>query len=214
MKEVTPGQIIKILTLIKGYGSAIVQDLLGSGLLSDLLEADIPRINRDDFRRMLGFSARGEIFHITIPYSQPIEDEIKLGGFREVSSCITDRNFSTDEEIAKGIVEADAIIVPFSELGELEMTPEEIIAALDKKGLRPGTFKELVALYKQCGNQETLRSKLPIVALGSVIFYESGGCCEVANLGEDGSLRLPYFNWSKFRWSSYTDDHFLAFYNK
>ena len=148
---------------------------------------------------------KGKIFRITILYNQRVEDEIASAGLAYADSDITDKNFSTDEETAKGTVETDAIIVHFNE----PMTSEEVIAALDKKGLRPGTPKELVALHKGCDNQDALQDELPLVALGGKVWQDSRGLRFVAYLSRFGSKRNLNPHWFDDGWNS--DYRFLAF---
>ena len=148
---------------------------------------------------------KGKIFRITILYNQRVEDEIASAGLAYADSNITNENFSTDEETAKGTVETDAIIVHFNE----PMTSEEVIAALDKKGLRPGTPKELVALHKGCDNQDALQDELPLVALGGKVWQDSRGLRFVAYLSRFGSKRNLNPHWFDDGWNS--DYRFLAF---
>ena len=54
MKDATLKQAGKVLTLMENTPCEQLQELLGSGLLSDLLSSDTKRINRDEFRKMCG----------------------------------------------------------------------------------------------------------------------------------------------------------------
>ncbi|NTU66476.1 MAG: hypothetical protein HGB08_00975 [Candidatus Moranbacteria bacterium] len=54
MKDATLKQAGKVLTLMENTPCEQLQELLGSGLLSDLLSCDTKRISRDEFRKMCG----------------------------------------------------------------------------------------------------------------------------------------------------------------
>ncbi|MDO8664011.1 MAG: hypothetical protein Q7K44_00445, partial [Candidatus Liptonbacteria bacterium] len=71
-KDATLGQGIKMLTLIEQKETPCeqLQKLLASGLLSDLLDADVDGIDRDTFRRVIGLKP--------IEHSFPLWKTIKL----------------------------------------------------------------------------------------------------------------------------------------
>ncbi|HBR71598.1 MAG TPA: hypothetical protein DEA27_02180, partial [Candidatus Moranbacteria bacterium] len=54
MKDATLKQAGKVLMLMENTPCEQLQELLGSGLLSDLLSSDTKRINRDEFRKVCG----------------------------------------------------------------------------------------------------------------------------------------------------------------
>ena len=54
MKDATLKQAGKVITLMENTPCEQLQELLGSGLLSDLLTADVKRISRDEFRKVCG----------------------------------------------------------------------------------------------------------------------------------------------------------------
>ena len=74
MKDATLKQDGKVLTLMEDVSCEQLQKLLGSGLLSDLLNSDVKRINRDEFRKVCGlkpvvrsWSEQDGVIRFTLP---------------------------------------------------------------------------------------------------------------------------------------------------
>lgn len=148
-------------------------------------------------------------FHVTIDYDRLIEEYEPFG--KPTGYYYTEKRLSSEKERVQGIVKVEAISLPFSELRKSEkitsMTSEEVIAALDKKGLRPATPKELVALCDECGDQDTLPRHLIALGVapgGSFVVLDGSRCVPHA---DRRSLNLIGVNNG---WDSYY--HFLAFH--
>ena len=62
MKKATLDQASKILSLFEGVPLQQLQNLLGSGLLADLRDANVSKINRYEFRRVCGLKFIGSVF--------------------------------------------------------------------------------------------------------------------------------------------------------
>ncbi|MEK9186401.1 MAG: hypothetical protein AAB885_02325, partial [Patescibacteria group bacterium] len=62
----TLNQAAKILELFKETPNEQIQAILGSGLLTDLRDANISKINREDYRRVCGLKPPIPTFTLTI----------------------------------------------------------------------------------------------------------------------------------------------------
>jgi hypothetical protein len=190
MKNATLGHGVKILQLIdqKGIPGEQIQKIIGSGLLSDLLDANIGTVDRNEFRKLLGLNAF-YIYHMTVDYSQSIEKAAKAGKYRWVNSDITSENFPTKRS---GIVEVDIELVHFGR----DMSTEEVLAELGKRGLRPAETHELLKLGEKFPD---LQREFPIIALGSVCrdSYDDLSC---PSLDSNRSVRVLYLYCLGGRW--------------
>jgi len=73
MKTATLGQVRKVLGLLDRAPQEQVQALLESGLLSDLLSANLAEVNRNKFRGACGLLPIPEASRITIDRSRPFD---------------------------------------------------------------------------------------------------------------------------------------------
>lgn len=166
MKDATLKQAGKALEVIgqKEIPGEQLQELIGSGLLSDLLDADIGAIDRNEFRKICGLKPKN-IFSVSVNYDRSVEDGIKAGEYVWVNDDITQEHFPTKRS---GTAEIDVELVYFGD----DVGVDEAFAGLDRKGLRPAELHELLALGEKFPD---LQSKFPIIALGSVLQSPTGG---------------------------------------
>ena len=146
MKEATLNQAGKVLEVIgqKGIPREQLQKLLGSGLLSDLLDANVDSVDRDTFRQAIGLKPLGAHTTITrypmlIDYDRLVEDGIKAGKYDWKNDDIMSKNFPSQET---GTREATVELFRYGK----DMSTDEVLAELDKQGYRPATLKELLAI--------------------------------------------------------------------
>ena len=195
MKEATLNQAGKVLEVIgqKGIPREQLQKLLGSGLLSDLLDANVDSVDRDTFRQAIGLKPLGAHTTITYPmlidYDRLVEDGIKAGKYDWKNDDIMSKNFPSQET---GTREATVELFRYGK----DMSTDEVLAELDKQGYRPATLKELLAIGEK---HPDLQKEFLIFALGSV--WQSPrvdrGC---PYLGRGGSLRSLGLGWIGGRW--------------
>ncbi len=192
-KDATLGQGIKMLTLIEQKETPCeqLQKLLASGLLADLLDANVDEINRNAFRQFIGLKPL-DIYTLTINYSRSVEDGVKAGKYDWSNSDITSSHFSSDEV---GTKEVSIELIHFGR----NMETNEVLSELDKMELRPATLKELLAFGEKYPN---LQRKFPIIALGSVWQYPDGNR-RCAHLGGRDSERNLNLRWLVRRWNDH-----------
>ena len=196
MKEATLKQAGKVLELIgqKETPCEQLQKLLGSGLFSDLLDANVDSVNRDIFRESIGLKSLGVYAAITghtipINYNRSVEDGIKAGNYDWKNNDITSKHFPSQETGSREVV------IELFHFGK-DMSTDEVLAELDKQGYRPATLKELLPLGEKYPN---LQREFPIIALGSV-WRDSNGNRFCPYLGRDGSERNLDLRWVGRRW--------------
>lgn len=198
MKTATLGHGVKILQMIdqKGTPGDQVQELIGSGLLSDLLDANISVVERNEFRKILGLNALN-VYRLTVNYDQSVEKAIKAGRYDWTNNDITSKNFPTKRS---GTAEVDIELIHFNR----DMNTDEVLAELDKRGLRPAELHELLKLGEKYPD---LQREFPIIALGSV-WQSSGGDRYCPCIYRDGSKLYLDLIWIGSRWGGRC--HFAA----
>ncbi len=167
MKNATLGHGVKILQLIaqKGTSGEQIQELISSGLLSDILNANIGAVDRNEFRKLLGLNTLNiyhvdySIYRLAVDYGQSVEEAVEAGRYDRVNSDITSKNFPTKKS---GIAEVSIDLVCFN---RDTITADEVLVELDKRGLRPAETHELLKIGEKFPD---LQREFPIVALGSV----------------------------------------------
>jgi hypothetical protein len=138
-------------------------------------------------------------FKLVVDYGKSLGEMIVAGQFDWVNDDITAEHFPITE---KGTVEVD---LQYVHLGRTATTAE-VLAEMEKLGLRPATIAELVAFAAK--NPEEQR-KYWIVALGSS-WVDGGGHRKVPILDGSDSERHLYLYWDgpQNEWND--DNRFLA----
>ncbi len=190
MKEATLRQGSKVLDLIlqKEVPSEQLQKLLGSGLLYDLLDADVDKVDREAFRQVIGLKPQNT-YSITVNYDRFIEDAVRAGNYHWKNSNINSKNFSTKKS---GIAEVDVELVHFNR----NLSAEEAPIKLNKQGQRPAEIHELLALGEKYTD---LQKEFPIIAFGSV-WQDLDGRPVCACLTVDGDYRTLFLYWVGHGW--------------
>lgn len=131
--------------------------VLHDGYLSDVVEAivlgTVPA--RDEFRKILGLPPL-ELW-ITVNRGLSLKEMITAGEYDWVNPEITPERFPIT---GTGENKLKAEIIHFN----CDMSSEDVVAKLDKVGLRPGSIEELLAFGATFPD---MQRKFPIVALGS-----------------------------------------------
>lgn len=135
---------------------------------------------------------------IAIDYGKSVEELVRAGRYDYANSDVTAKNFPPQ---GKGTAQLDAVLVHLNRYVE----SEEVLAELEKVGLRAGTLQELLAFGVQYPN---VQREYPIVALGSV-WRDPYGDRYVPYLWGRGSERHLDLRWFDYSWGDH--DRFLAF---
>jgi len=190
MKEATLKQAGKVLDLIRHKETSCeqLQKLLGSGLLSDLLDANIDTVDRNAFRQIIGFFAFNfNAYAMTVNYDRSVKDSIKTGNYDRVNSDsdIVSKHFPSQETGRQDITIG---LVHFGKYGKYIET-DEVIRELNKNGLRPATLKELLVFGEKYPD---FQRDFSIIALGSVWNIPGGyrGCACLDGDVSERSLSL------------------------
>lgn len=194
-------QAANLLTLVgnKGTPSEQIQKLYNSGLLADLLDANVDKVNRDEFRKVLGLvalepravanAATYPSFTVPVDYALSLPEMITAGRYDDVSNSITPERFPI-----QGIGKRETVIHLVHPGKEVESQP--LIDEMDALGYRPATIAELLALGAK---YPELQREFPIIALGSVA--EVGGDRVVAFLDRWFRERKLLLCWFDRRWA-------------
>ncbi|MBU1160084.1 hypothetical protein KKD04_02805 [Patescibacteria group bacterium] len=190
MKQATLKQAAKVLDLIgqKETPCEQLQKLIGSGLLSDLLDANVDSIDRNAFRQIIGLKSLN-VFSVTVNYDRSVEDSVKAGKYDWTNSDIASKHFPSQEAGTKDV----AIEVFHFGKG---MSTNEVLVELNKKDYRPATLKELLALGEKYSD---LQREFLIIEFGSV-WRSPNGARSCACLDRDDSKRNLYLYWIDDRW--------------
>lgn len=76
-----------------------LQDLIESGLLSDLLKADVKKVNRDDFRKLLGLTFPE--LKIIVDYTKTLQEMIAAGHYDWLTTTSLQSGFRSREKANK-----------------------------------------------------------------------------------------------------------------
>ena len=142
------------------------------------------------------------IFKVLVEYIQPCYADLKAA-FDWVDPDYSRAKFEPIERCKGVIREAREVVLQYSHLGR-DATTEEVLAEMERLGLRPALYEELLVFCRQNPDEQR---KFPVVALGSV-WVGSDGCRGVAYLDGDGVERDLYLYWGGGRWVG--DCRFLA----
>lgn len=179
MKEATLAQGNQVLTLIlqKRVPCVRLQALLSSGLLSDLLMADVGPVDRGKFREFLGVTDYVEQnFSVKVDCTRSLVQMIKAGKYEWVNNGITAEHFSIEGE---GTQEKEVVLFHFNKV----MTSDNVITEMKKQGFRPARIEELLALGEF---HPDVQRQFPVVALGS------------AWPDPESNRGIPYLSWDGF----------------
>lgn len=129
-------------------------------------------------------------YPVTVLYGLSLEEMVKRGRYDWVNEHITQTNFPRPKRRKqKGAV---IELIKFDKA----MESDDVIAELDKMGLRPATIEELLAFGEMYPD---VQREFPVVALGSVASI--GGHRRVPYLSRYGSGRdLDLLLWWGSRW--------------
>lgn len=163
-------QAANLLTLVgnKGTPSEQIQKLYNSGLLADLLDANVDKVNRDEFRKVLGLvalepravanAATYPSYTVPVDYNLSLPDMITAGHYDDVNDNITPERFPIQGSGKRQVT--IALVHPGK---EVESQP--LIDEMDALGYRPATNAELLALGAR---YPELQREIPVIALGSL----------------------------------------------
>ncbi|MEK7576903.1 MAG: hypothetical protein AAB482_04405 [Patescibacteria group bacterium] len=134
------------------------------------------------------------VYPVIIDFSLTLAAMIKAGKYNWVNDSITARNFPMKgEETAEVTIK----LIHFSRVME---NGDAVIHKLDRKGMRPATIEELLALGQVYPD---LQRKFPIVALGSV-WRSPRGYRYVPYLWGNAGGRDLYLLWFDRRWNGHS----------
>jgi len=174
MSIVTPKQSAKTLNLIadSGISGEQYQAMLESGkltaLLKEFIEIGAPTI---------------DILRAVLDYDMTLEQMIEAGNCYFVNEDITAERFPLNRRESG---EVELHIVHFGR----DMTTKQVLAELDKQGLRPAELPELLALGVA---HPDLQRKFQLVALGSE--WQGPRCRVFYPILEGGGRRRLSLGW-------------------
>jgi hypothetical protein len=140
------------------------------------------------------------VFTLTVDCSQTLTDMIAAGKYDWVDKNITPENFPLEPK--EGIERVEVVLVHLDKM----LTTDQVKVELDRKGLKPATIVELLALGAA---HPDLQREFPVMALGSA-WRDPDGNLYSPSLYEDGDQRDLLLHWCNAgsRWGE--DSRFLA----
>jgi len=197
MKTYTPAQMQKFMEVVPpGTSLDRFQEVLGSGLVTDIFDPRAKLANRLVVRQALGLgplpSEPGT--HI-VDYSQSLKDMILAGNYDWKNDDITAARFPI---AGSGKVEFEDTLFDFGRDVSSEEAVSLIVEADPANPWAPGKIENLLAYGAK--NPEEQR-KNPIPALGSV--GKVRGFRRVTCIGRNDSKRLLHLYWWGDDWSSH-----------
>lgn len=203
MNLTTLGQGVKVMELIlqKEVPAEQMQDLLQSGLLADLLDANIGSVNREDFRKLLGLGKvmpdLMELTGIVLPeLSVTYGDRIAAGGYDWKDDVITEKRFPLTLPAGP----RNLVLVHFNKV----MTSQKVEVWAADNGYEVALFDDLLAVGSHPEYKE-LQRQFPIIQLGSSAEVRGGR--RVPSLSRGGAGRSLCLDWYGFDW--FEDCRFL-----
>ena len=191
MKDATLAQGYQVLNLIlqKRLPAEQLQAIIESGLLSVLLDANIGKINREEFRRVCGFKPFMPTFSITCDDSRKTSELIKLGHYDWHNDWITDERFPIQQHPpVKHAIE-------FVEV-DYDPTSEDILCEFKGRGLNRPTYEDALNFGIQHKDEQRNGS---IVFLHEPVLGPSGGR-DVLVLRGGAGVRYLDLDWFDYRW--------------
>ncbi|MGA2454236.1 MAG: hypothetical protein ABSG93_12010 [Solirubrobacteraceae bacterium] len=143
-------------------------------------------------------------FDLSVDYSRPLAEVVAAGNYSYTNDSIIEENFPTDKgdlEVPGGVHVTEAVLVHLDRGAE----SDDVLAELERRGLRPGTMFELAHFGEQ---HPDIQRQFPVVSLGSVWTNPRGDRIVGYLWGDDARRRL-YLAWCDGSWNA--DCRFLAF---
>ncbi len=192
----TSGQLTALTTLLEAKGKDYqgFQSLLSSGVLADIIEADLVNVDREALRKTLGLTPLEMQFFVDC--GMTLDQMIAAGSYDWTNSDITAKRFLLS---GTGKVAFEPKIFHF----DRDISSENAIKEMEKDGFRPAKIEELLAYGAILPDEQR---KHPIIALGSVTGI--GGDRHVPYLDSDGSRRVLDLYWWSCEWLG--NDRFLG----
>lgn len=183
-----------------GVGMAILTSLMDKAKKRGLSEESIHRLATPQGDALLdkmitvlaeATATVGNIFRVLVNYDLRVDAAIRTGKYDWVNDNITENNFPTNR---KGTTELDIVLVHL----DRNVSSEDAIKELDKRGLRPAELHELLSFGAKYPDEQR---KYPVVALGSVWQYLVGRF--VPYLWDDDSKRHLNLHWFSGDWHAH-----------
>jgi hypothetical protein len=186
----------------------IIDKLLGDKVWTDKLkkrgqtEADIRRVVEthgdgilEKFADVMSDAAGTprESFPITVNYDLSVEAAVDAGQYQGVNASITGQNFPSSKH---GETKLDIVLIRY----DRRMTSEEVLAELDRDGLRPAELLEFLAFG---ATYPDVQRKFSVVGLGSV-WKDLKGYRNVPCLYTASEGRYADLHWWDDGWYSYS----------
>ena len=113
MGTLTGKQAGKIIEIFENTPSKKVQAILESGLLADLRDMNIAKVDRDEFRKLGGLKSLGPdriVYPLSVNYDRSVENGVKAGRYDWVNSDITSEHFPAER---KGTVDIEVELIHY-----------------------------------------------------------------------------------------------------
>ena len=131
------------------------------------------------------------IYRVVVDHHKNFAEMVAEGNYDYLNSDINANNFPVDGQLCRK--ETDIVLVYLNRAANTE----QVLAEMDRKGLRPATIAELLSIGAKYPN---LQREFPIVALGSV-WQDRYGPRYVPYLDGLGSERDLHLSWVGDDWS-------------
>jgi hypothetical protein len=138
-------------------------------------------------------AAPRESFPIAVNYDLALPDAIDAGSYQGVNAALTGQNFPSSKH---GQANLEVVLVRY----DRRMTSEEVLAELDRAGLRPADLPEFLAFG---ATYPDIQRRFSVVGLGSV-WKDRKGYRNVPCLYTASEGRYVDLHWWDDGWYSYS----------
>jgi hypothetical protein len=158
MQPMTAEQLVMLSRIFveKGISVQQAQRLRTSGLLSDLCDANLGLIDRNEFRSLCKLTPFK--FEIVVDYDKNFTEMLAAGKYDSWNALFTKEHFPIT---GHGQKKLNARIFDF----DRDMGRKEVLTKIDRAGFQPATIEELLAFGAIYPEVQLMNS---IIALGSV----------------------------------------------
>lgn len=187
----TPGQLKKLMEIIEGTGTELMQAILGSGILSDVFDPNVTLDNRHAVRKALGLGPLpSEAIVLIVDYGKMLEQMIAAGHYDWATTDITANRFLIE---GNGMVEFEAVLFHFDK----DISSEDAKEQIEQASYEVGKIEHILSFG---ANYPKEQLKFPILGLGSVGVVD--GRCGFPCINGSESRRRLSLGWCDIVWSA------------
>ena len=133
---------------------------------------------------------------VTVDYSRTLAEMVAAGKYDWISEDMVEQNFSIRRPTERPVSIVEIVLVHINK----QVGLKKVLRHLDRRGLRPATIEELLAIGEHFPN---LQRQFPIVGLGSSWIGPDGRRCVPClrqGFGNHKAKRHLRLHWCSYTW--------------